>query len=336
MFDLLLQPTLKIAKQMAAEGTGIFKPLYWVFGKFMELLLSVMNNEYFVAIIVFTVITRLVLLPLNIHQQKSTAKNARLQPKIQKIQKKYPDPKDRMKVNEETQELYSREGHNPMSMGCGPMIFQMIFLMGIVGVIYYPLSYIFGISFSDSSVKQAITEYLRNTLGYTGNYLQLGILENWAANRDAFISQWPQLFTAEKAAMIDSFREGMYIGNMDMTVLPSWKNSVVLIPIMSLVTSIGSSVVSMLIQKKNNPAAAQQMGSMMAMMLMMPLFSFWIAFKLPAAVGFYWTISNVVAILQQLFLAKFFPPKKSQARDMIENTIQRRAREKNIKKTKAQ
>lgn len=241
-----------------------------------------------------------------------------------------------MKVNEETQELYSREGHNPMSMGCGPMIFQMIFLMGIVGVIYYPLSYILGISFSDSSVKQAITEYLRNTLGYTGNYLQLGILENWAANRDAFISQWPQLFTAEKAAMIDSFREGMYIGNMDMTVLPSWKNSVVLIPIMSLVTSIGSSVVSMLIQKKNNPAAAQQMGSMMAMMLMMPLFSFWIAFKLPAAVGFYWTISNVVAILQQLFLAKFFPPKKSQARDMIENTIQRRAREKNIKKTKAQ
>ena len=49
MFDLLLQPTLKVAKQMAAEGTGIFKPLYWVFGKFMELLLSVMNNEYFVA-----------------------------------------------------------------------------------------------------------------------------------------------------------------------------------------------------------------------------------------------------------------------------------------------
>ena len=60
MFDLLLQPTLKVAKQMATEGTGIFKPLYWVFGKFMELLLSVMNNEYFVAIIVFTVITRLV------------------------------------------------------------------------------------------------------------------------------------------------------------------------------------------------------------------------------------------------------------------------------------
>lgn len=210
-----------------------------------------------------------------------------------------------MKVNEETQELYSREGHNPMSMGCGPMIFQMIFLMGIVGVIYYPLSYILGISFSDSSVKQAITEYLRNTLGYTGNYLQLGILENWAANRDAFISQWPQLFTAEKAAMIDSFREGMYIGNMDMTVLPSWKSSVVLIPIMSLVTSIGSSVVSMIIQKKNNPAAAQQMGSMMAMMLMMPLFSFWIAFKLPAALVFIGPYPMLLRFCSSCFLPSF-------------------------------
>lgn len=87
MFDLLLQPTLKIAKQMAAEGTGIFKPLYWVFGKFMELLLSVMNNEYFVAIIVFTVITRLVLLPLNIHQQKSTAKTQDCSRKFKKFKK---------------------------------------------------------------------------------------------------------------------------------------------------------------------------------------------------------------------------------------------------------
>lgn len=336
MFDLLLHPAPIIAKQMAAEGTGIFKPLYWVFGKFMELLLSVMNNEYFVAIIVFTVLTRLVLLPLNIRQQRSTAKNARLQPKIQKIQKKYPDPKDRMKVQEETQALYAREGHNPMSMGCGPMAFQMIFLMGIVGVIYYPLSYILGISFADETVRSGIESFLKDTLGYTGNYLQLGILENWAANRDVFISQWPEIFTAEKASVIDSFRDGMYIGTMDMTVLPSWKSSVVLIPIMSLITSIGSTVVSMLIQKKNNPAAAQQMGSMMAMMLIMPLFSFYIAFKLPAAVGFYWTISNVVAILQQLFIAKFFPPKRSQARDMVENTIQRRAREQSIKRTKAQ
>ena len=91
----------------------------------------------------------------------------------------------------------------------------------------------------------------------------------------------------------------------------------------------------MLIQKKTNPAMAQQTASMVAMMLMMPFFSFYITFKVPAAVGFYWIISNVVSLLQQLFIAKFFPPKESQAKLMVENTIYRRSREENLKKTRA-
>mgnify|MGYP000772643240 FL=1 len=98
--------------------------------------------------------------------------------------------------------------------------------------------------------------------------------------------------------------------------------------------SLASTLVSTMIQKKNNPAAAQQTSQMLIMMLMMPFFSFYISFKVPAAVGFYWIISNLVAIVQQLFLAKFFPPKRSQARLMLENTIYRRSREANIKKLK--
>lgn len=87
MFDLLLQPTLKIAKQMAAEGTGIFKPLYWVFGKFMELLLSVMNNEYFVAIIVFTVITSLCCCRLIFASKKAPPKTQDCSRKFKKFKK---------------------------------------------------------------------------------------------------------------------------------------------------------------------------------------------------------------------------------------------------------
>ena len=109
---------------------------------------------------------------------------------------------------------------------------------------------------------------------------------------------------------------------------------IVIIPILSFLTSLGSTIISTFIQKKNNPAAAQQMSQMMLMMLMMPLFSLYIAFKVPAAVGFYWIISNVIAILQQLFIAKFFPPKKSQAKLMVENTIYRRSKEENFKKIK--
>ena len=331
MFDFTANA---VQMAMSAEGTPIFKPLYWLFGVCMEFLLSVLNNQYFVAIIIFTVLTRLVLLPANLHQQKATAKTARLTPKIQKIQKKYPDPKDRNKLNQEMNDLYAREGHNPMQMGCGPLIFQLVFLMGIVGIIYYPLSYIIGIS-NIGDYADELTKFLES-VDYSGNYLQLGILENWAQYKDQLIAQMPELFTSERVANIDSFRSGMYLGGLDMTAIPHWKDGkIVLIPIFSLLTSLASSGISMLIQKKTNPAMAQQTASMVAMMLMMPFFSFYITFKVPAAVGFYWIISNVVSLLQQLFIAKFFPPKKSQAKLMVENTIYRRSREENLKKTRA-
>ena len=138
--------SILLAATSSSAGMGLFKPLYWLFGVCMGFLMDLLNNQYFVAIVIFTVVTRVILLPFNIHQQKTMAKTARLQPKLAKLQKKYPDPKDRMKLQQETQDLYAREGHNPMQMGCGPMLFQMVFLMGIIGIIYYPLSYVLGIS----------------------------------------------------------------------------------------------------------------------------------------------------------------------------------------------
>lgn len=335
MINMLLNPVTMAATN--ATGMVLFKWLYWLFGKCMGFLMDVLNNQYFIAIVIFTVVTRLVLLPLNIRQQRSAAKTARLQPKIQKIQKKYAnvnDPQARVKMNEEMQDLYAREGHNPMNMGCGTMIFQMVFLMGIVGIIYYPISYVLGMSgFNDFANE--ISEFIK-TLGYDKvNYLQLSILENWEALKDGLMQNFPQLFTSDAVSRIETFRQGMYIGNLDMTAIPHWKDGIiVIVPIISFLTSFGSTVVSMLIQKKNNPAASQQMGQMIMMSLMMPFFSLYIAFKVPAAVGFYWIISNCVAILQQLFIAKFFPPKRSQARLMVENTIERRSREASIKKIK--
>ena len=96
-------------------------------------------------------------------QQKAMAKTARIQPKIQKIQQKYnirevTDPAERQRLsqkqNEEMQALYAREGHNPMNMGCGPMLFQMVFLMGIIGIIYYPIEYIIGIDISSQAERK--------------------------------------------------------------------------------------------------------------------------------------------------------------------------------------
>ncbi|MDD6620289.1 MAG: YidC/Oxa1 family membrane protein insertase [Eubacteriales bacterium] len=333
--------TILLASSAISNGVGIFKPLYWLFGICMNFLLDVLGNQYFLAIIIFTIVTRILLLPFNVKQQKTMARTTRLQPKIQKIQKKYPDPRDRDKLNQEMQDLYAREGHNPMQMGCGTMVFQMVFLMGIIGIIYYPLQYVLGISdFNDNSkaIYDVILPLYQNIVGDPDakiTYFQLNILEHFDAYKEALVTNFPKMFTEARCAEISAYREGMNLFGLDMTAVPHWKDGIiVIIPILCLVTSLGSSLVSTLIQKKNNPAASQQMGSMMMMMLMMPFFSFYISFKVTAAVGFYWIISNLVAILQQIYIAKQYPPRKTQAKLMIENTIERRSREENIKKIK--
>ncbi len=337
-FDLITLAT------RVSNGWAIFRPLYWLFGRCMELLLTAFNNNYFLALIVFTVLTRIILFPINLRQQKTMAKTSRIQPKVQKIQKKYnvnsiQDQRQRQKANQqmqqEIQELYSREGHNPMNMGCGPMAFQMVFLMGIVGIIYYPLEYILGLKISEYSEK--IASLINFTATRGNSYLQLDIIKNISNYKDILLANNDSLggiFSADAIAKIEAFKESLNIFGMNMSQVPTWKSITVIIPILCLLTSLASSVMSTLIQKKTNPAMSQQNSQMMIMMLMMPVFSAWFSFQVPAAVGFYWIISNVVAVAQQLVMAKFFPPRKNIAREMIENTIERRSREESIKRTK--
>lgn len=318
-----------------SNGMSFLKPLYWLFGRCMEGLMFVFDNDYFIALTVFTILTRLILFPLNIKQQRTMAKTTRLQPKIQKIQKKYAnvkDPRERQKQNEEMQALYAREGHNPMNMGCGPMVFQMIFLMGIIGIIYYPVQYILDIDVVPQA--DAIVQAIGAKTG-ARYYFQLDIIQNFDAYKEILTTKFADLFTPEKVAAIEAYKSHLSIGSLDMTQTPHWKDGLIVIfPILCLVTSLASSVISTLIQKKNNPAAAQQNSQMMMMMLMMPLFSFWFSFQVPAAVGFYWIISSLVAIVQQLVMAYLYPPKKNVAREMVNNTIKRRSREVNIKNIK--
>ena len=264
--------TILLASSAISNGVGIFKPLYWLFGICMNFLLDVLGNQYFLAIIIFTIVTRILLLPFNVRQQKTMARTTRLQPKIQKIQKKYPDPRDRDKLNQEMQDLYAREGHNPMQMGCGTMAFQMVFLMGIIGIIYYPLQYVLGISdFNDNSkaIYDVILPLYQNIVGDPDakiTYFQLNILEHFDAYKEALVTNFPKMFTEARCAEISAYREGMNLFGLDMTAVPHWKDGIiVIIPILCLVTSLGSSLVSTLIQKKNNPAASQQMGSMLSL-----------------------------------------------------------------------
>ncbi|MBQ8967373.1 membrane protein insertase YidC [Ruminococcus sp.] len=105
----------------------IMKGCYYVF------------KNYGVALLVFTFITRLLVFPMNIKQQKSTARMSMLKPKLEQLEKKY--GKNKQKLQEEQMALYSEAGVNPMA-SCLPMLVMMIILFAMIPVIYGPLTYV--------------------------------------------------------------------------------------------------------------------------------------------------------------------------------------------------
>lgn len=121
------------------------------FGWLMKLCYFLVDN-YAIALILFTFITKLLMFPLNIKQQKATAKTAKLNPKLQQLQKKYANNKE--KYSEEVTKLYAEEGVS-MSSGCLPLIVNMVLLFAMIEIIYAPLTYVTDVNSAD--VEEART-----------------------------------------------------------------------------------------------------------------------------------------------------------------------------------
>lgn len=99
-----------------------------------------MVNSYGLSIVVFTIIVKLVLLPLTLKQTKSMKQMQELQPKIKELQKKY--AKDKQKLNEKTMELYQKHNVNPAG-GCLPLLIQLPILIALFQVLRQPELYVF-------------------------------------------------------------------------------------------------------------------------------------------------------------------------------------------------
>ena len=119
-----------------------------IFGYLLDIINQFVNN-YGLAIILFTAIIKLIMLPLSIKQQRSMKKNVELQEKLKVIQFKYKN--DPEKLNKETMDLYKQEKMSPFS-GCFSAIIQFILLISIFYMVRFPLTYIVPLfSFSSSS-----------------------------------------------------------------------------------------------------------------------------------------------------------------------------------------
>ena len=276
---------------------------------------------YGVALIVFTILIRLLLVPVSIKQQKSMVKMQMFQPRMLEIQKKYANNKEKM--NEEMMKLYEEEHYNPMS-GCLPMAIQFPILFGLIDVIYKPMTHILRVG---GTVLTQIEQIAAPILGVTAEALskdysaQLKIIGAIQQNASAFSG----IDGGKLVEQISSLNLN-FLG-FDLTQTPSnygFLNLLILIPLLSGLTSVFLSVFTMK-QTSNmqGEGAAAATGMTKGMMFIMPLFSAYFAYVVPAGVGIYWIISNLLMAIQTFLLNKFMNPKEMAEKAKAEQEARR-------------
>ncbi len=311
----------------------MFDFLYGIFGFLFRFFLDFVGN-YGLALVIFTLLFRLILLPSTVKQQRSSAKMVRLQPKINRIKEKYQDyaPQERQqRIQMETSELYQREGYSAMGSSCLPLLFQLPILWGLYGIIRQPLTYVLELS------SEAIT-------ALTDSAVSLGLIaESKVAYAESLVISSLNSIVEGAPEILDKFSaEIEAIRNFDFTVfgvelgsIPSAvyadkgisKESIIvlLVPVLSGVTSLLTTLLTQYRQKKNNQSMNMQ--GMGCMMLMMPIWSVVLVWSFPVGMGMYWILSNIFAFVQTLILGYLYAPRKTIARNMVEETIYRRSYE---------
>ena len=310
-------------------------PFGWALGALYDL-----SGNYLLSLIVITLVLRLALLPFAVTQQKNSAKQMRLQAKVNKIRAKYAGQgrEAQMKISEETQELYRREGFNANTAGCLPMLFQFVVMIGLYGAIYAPLTRVLHIS---DAALTALSDAYYQVMGTAADAardayrIQLNIL-----NKFDQIVPLLQNGGDVKQTDIDSiqgFIDHFTIFGINLTEMPNeWKTigfSILLIPIFAGVTSLLTAGYTYIKQRRTNPEMAKN-PAMGCMSLTSPIISIVFSYTLPAGVGFYWIISNILAFIQIIALDVLIKPADIIAGQMIDETVERRSREQSVKKRK--
>ncbi|MBR0536183.1 MAG: YidC/Oxa1 family membrane protein insertase [Clostridia bacterium] len=299
-------------------------PFGWVLSALYNL-----TGSYILAIAILTLAVRLLILPASISQQKNSAKQVRLNTKVNKIKTKYAG--NQQKIQEETQALYQREGFGASNMGCSSLLISMFVMLGLYGVIRTPISSV--LNFSNELIEKIrVALGIVIETGKKGNNtrtFQLEILNKFSENKEALTD----VLSAEQFSALETLREKFTIFGIDLTLTPDSKDPSILwlIPILAGLTALASSVFMYIRQRKQNPEMAKN-PTMGCMTFMSPAMSLWFTFMFPAGVGVYWIISNIISFVQQVVLTNIYSPKKVIAQQMVDETVKRRSRENNVKR----
>ena len=301
---------------MSTIGYYICVPFAWLVRLFYNL-----TNSYGVALILFTLVIKLIMLPFQMKSKKSMMRMSRVSGQMQELQKRY--AKNQAKLQEEMQKLYEEEGVNPMS-GCLWSLIPFPILIALYSIIRQPITHFMMLS---KDVLQTVVQSAADAGVNLTNIVMMDKATGTPALKDGLyqMAAYGQINLVKAVQEMGlSTPEGWFDMNynflgLDLTATP-WeyvKNftftwaviGVILIPILA---GLSQFVFSKLTMKTQPQADAAGGASMKSMMYMMPLFSVYIAFVMPAALGVYWIAQSVFSLIQEAILNKTFSAKLSE------------------------
>ena len=288
-------------------------PFGWLLAQLYEF-----TSNYGIALIIFAVALKLIMLPITAKSKKSMMKMSRLTPRVQQLQRKYAN--DQQKLNEETQKLYQEEGVS-MGGGCLWSFIPLLILIPLYNVVREPLVYMLG---ETAEVAKQIVELVKTNMpelfGKNAYYDQLiaaPMIPQFAEELKNIVAN-PETLGGMEFNFL-----GINLGEVANWKIWTWEKfdwahiGAFLIPLLSA----GSQVLSMLVsQKMNNSVVTNEKGvqdkeaaknsqmnqSNKSMMLMMPLMSLWIGFTVPGALSLYWFVQGVIALIMDIFLTSHY------------------------------
>ena len=274
-----------------------------------------LTSNYGVALIIFAVLLKLILLPATAKSKKSTMKMSRLQPRLQALQKKYAN--DQQKLSEATQALYREEGVG-MGAGCLWSLIPLFLLIPLYNVVREPITYLLHEANADKIVEiikagEAAEVFGKNT--YYQQMIAAPLIPKYAEQLKDIVAH-PETLEGIKFGFL-----GIDLGSIPSFNVFAWKvyNWATIGAFLLPLLSAGGQVLSMLIsQKMNNSLVTDEKGlqdketaknsqanqSNKVMMYMFPLMSLWIGFTIPCALSLYWFIQGLVSTAIDVYLTK--------------------------------
>jgi len=307
-------------------------------GIFESILNGIYNliGNYGWSVIIFTLLVRLVLLPLDFKSRKGMRAMTKVQPKVQALQEKYKN--DQEKLNQKTMELYKKEKVSPMA-GCLPLILQMVVLFVMFGAMrniaadktgemLYGLMNQLGEAGTHVGIGEIVTEpflWIKNI--FQPDSFGAPILPNFAEATNAIETAGYTMPSFEGLETLYNNYRGTVYGTGQFTslkilfinltfpnsfeALVNYANGLFILPIFAALSQI---LMTMITNKQQKGLAANQNNAMNGafMKWFFPIFSLYICAGYNAAFAVYWAAANIIAIVQQTLLNIYFDRKDKQ------------------------